>query len=88
MTSDRVPVIDYIAMTSPSRSKFVFRQPKLSYVTNVYVLPFHWKVWISLLALIVVTSIALYGANKWEWYKKRFAHIQVNSNTKNNNGTY
>jgi glutamate receptor, ionotropic, invertebrate len=39
-TIDRVPVIEYLAMTSETRSKFIFRSPKLSYTDNVFLLPF------------------------------------------------
>lgn len=39
-TTDRIAVIEYLAMTSETRSKFIFRSPKLSYTDNVFVLPF------------------------------------------------
>ncbi|XP_053663875.1 ionotropic receptor 75a-like [Anopheles marshallii] len=39
-TTDRIAVIEYLAMTSETRSKFIFRSPKLSYTENVFVLPF------------------------------------------------
>lgn len=39
-TADRVEVIQYLSMTSPTRSKFVFRSPKLSFTDNVFLLPF------------------------------------------------
>lgn len=69
-TADRVDVIDYIACTSQTRSKFVFRSPKLSYTDNVFLLPFDGGVWGSLFALIVITSIVLYVASKAEWKSK------------------
>lgn len=47
-TTNRIQYLEYIAMPSPTRSKFIFRSPKLSYTDNVYILPFH-KVNISLL---------------------------------------
>lgn len=53
-------------MTTPTRSKFVFRQPKLSYVANVYVLPFRWTVWLSTFFLVAVTAFALYVVVSWE----------------------
>lgn len=70
-TSDRVPIIDYIAMTTPTKSKFVFRQPKLSYITNVYTLPFNTGVWLASMASVVITAAGLYVGVKWEWYKRR-----------------
>lgn len=39
-TEDRVATIQYLSMTSPSKSKFVFQAPKLSYTDNVFLLPF------------------------------------------------
>jgi ionotropic glutamate receptor len=61
-TTDRIPIIQYLTMTSPTRSKFVFRSPKLSYTDNVFVLPFDTIVWICLGVLILVSSIALFVA--------------------------
>lgn len=56
-------------MTTPTRSKFVFRQPKLSYVANVYVLPFRWTVWLSTFFLVVIAAFALYIVVSWELRK-------------------
>lgn len=39
-TADRVGTIQYLSMTSPTKSKFVFQAPKLSYTENVFLLPF------------------------------------------------
>lgn len=78
-TTDRIPVIDYLAMTSATKSKFVFRQPKLSYVTNIYKLPFHWTVWVSTVSLVVITSGFLYFAIKWEWFNHRYTEMTVSS---------
>lgn len=39
-TTDRVGTIQYLSMTSPTKSKFVFQAPKLSYTENVFLLPF------------------------------------------------
>ncbi|XP_055388086.1 ionotropic receptor 75a-like [Condylostylus longicornis] len=58
-TPDRIKYIDYIAMPTPTRSKFVFRSPKLSFTENVYLLPFDRFVWYSLFGLMAVTSIVL-----------------------------
>lgn len=66
-TSDRVDVIEYIACTSQTRSKFVFRSPKLSYTDNVFLLPFDGGVWGSLVAMIVIASLVLYVASHAEW---------------------
>lgn len=39
-TADRVGTIQYLSMTTPTKSKFVFQAPKLSYTDNVFLLPF------------------------------------------------
>lgn len=66
-TADRIDVIDYVACTSQTRSKFVFRSPKLSYTENVFLLPFDVRVWSSLFALIFIASFVLYIASHVEW---------------------
>ncbi|XP_049823904.1 uncharacterized protein LOC109603282 [Aethina tumida] len=80
-TSDRIDIIEYIAMTTPTRSKFVFREPKLSYVTNVYTLPFDNYVWYSTMGLVVIAACVLFVAVKWEWILRSKEHVyeeQVN----------
>lgn len=69
-TADRIDVIDYIACTSQTRSKFVFRSPKLSYTDNVFLLPFDFGVWASLGAMIIVAALVLYVAARIEWKSK------------------
>ncbi|CAO1308567.1 unnamed protein product [Diamesa tonsa] len=66
-TTDRVEIIDYIACTSETRSKFIFRSPKLSYTDNVFLLPFDSNVWLSLGALMLVGSVILFIAAGAEW---------------------
>ncbi|CAH1134251.1 unnamed protein product [Ceutorhynchus assimilis] len=76
ITKERVDLIDYIAMISPTRSYFVFRQPKLSYVTNVYTLPFDTQVWISVIALVILMMASLFLIMKWEITKIYFRSSQ------------
>ncbi|GAB0092588.1 Ionotropic glutamate receptor [Sergentomyia squamirostris] len=66
-TIDRIPVIQYVAMTTPTRSKFVFRSPKLSFTDNVFILPFNTLVWYSLIALMIVLILFLTLATAIEW---------------------
>lgn len=63
-------------MTTPTRSKFVFRQPKLSYVANVYILPFRWTVWMSTFLLVIITALALYFVVSWERREHEGAVLQ------------
>ncbi|CAG9853643.1 unnamed protein product [Phyllotreta striolata] len=69
-TEDRVDVIDYVAMITPTRSYFIFREPKLSYVTNVFILPFDMGVWLSTVALVIIAVFFLYVILNWELTKE------------------
>uniref|UniRef100_A0A182KER7 Ionotropic glutamate receptor C-terminal domain-containing protein n=1 Tax=Anopheles christyi TaxID=43041 RepID=A0A182KER7_9DIPT len=66
-TTDRVAVIEYLAMTTETRSKFIFRSPKLSYTDNVFVLPFDDKVWLCVIAVILSSSVLLLVTLWVEW---------------------
>ncbi|XP_035786602.1 ionotropic receptor 75a-like [Anopheles albimanus] len=66
-TTDRIAVIEYLAMTSETRSKFIFRSPKLSYTDNVFVLPFDTNVWVCIIAVIVGSSLLLLLTLWAEW---------------------
>ncbi|XP_063914754.1 glutamate receptor ionotropic, delta-2-like isoform X2 [Zophobas morio] len=80
VTSDRVDIIDYIAMTTKTRSKFIFRQPKLSYVSNVFTLPFDDYVWASICALFVIIAFILCIVINWEWKKKKYVELLNETN--------
>nr|QIJ45769.1 ionotropic receptor [Glyphodes pyloalis] len=68
-TSERISVVDYIASPTPTRSKFVFQQPKLSYENNLFLLSFRTSVWYSSTALIFLLLLALFVVTIWEWKK-------------------
>lgn len=70
LTSDRIGVIDYLTCTSQTRSKFVFRSPKLSFTDNVFLLPFDRYVWSCLIALVFVAAGILFVASVAEWKAK------------------
>lgn len=52
--------------------KFIFRAPPLSYVKNVFVLPFDTLVWYACLIFVLVTPFALYIISNWEWKEPEF----------------
>lgn len=60
MTTDRTYFCDYMPMKSDTGLRFVFRAPPLSYVSNIYYLPFDKTVWICLLCLIIVSTVVIY----------------------------
>ncbi|XP_046744265.1 probable glutamate receptor [Diprion similis] len=67
-TQERTDVIQYISLYTPTRAKFIFRRPPLSYVSNVFVLPFRPTVWIASIVFLILVSVLLYVAWKWEWH--------------------
>ncbi|XP_060802728.1 ionotropic receptor 75a [Amyelois transitella] len=68
-TTERMSVVEYIASPTPTRSKFVFQQPKLSYENNLFLLSFRAAVWYSSLALVFIMLLAIFVVAMWEWKK-------------------
>lgn len=64
---DRIDIVDFIAATTPTYMKFIFRAPPLSYVTNVFILPFETYVWYCSFALAALTFLTVYIIVRWEW---------------------
>ncbi|KAL4712300.1 hypothetical protein ACJJTC_004062 [Scirpophaga incertulas] len=79
-TSERISIVDYIASPTPTRSKFVFQQPKLSYENNLFLLSFRTSVWYSSSALLLLLLLALFVVAIWEW-KKHSNEILRNENS-------
>lgn len=71
-TYDRVAVVDYIAATYSTYMRFIFREPPLSYVSNLFALPFDIYVWYSCVGLLLLTCIAIYLVVVWEWKDPSF----------------
>lgn len=72
MTLDRLDVVDFIAATSHTDIKFIFKAPPLSYVSNVFTLPFDCNVWLCTFAIVIVIFGVLYLVVWWEWYDPIF----------------
>ncbi|XP_043270441.1 glutamate receptor ionotropic, kainate 5-like [Venturia canescens] len=70
LTADRIGVISYIQLYTPTGSKFLFRRPPLSYVSNLFTLPFERSVWIAIGVLLILVIGLLYVAMKWEYSLK------------------
>lgn len=60
MTIERIPLIEYLAVILPTKAVFIFRQPPLSYVSNIYYLPFHSSVWFAIILLIVLSTFLVH----------------------------
>ncbi|ETN65970.1 ionotropic glutamate receptor-invertebrate [Anopheles darlingi] len=58
-TQERIPLIDYLSMSTSTRAKFVFRAPKLSFTDNVFALPFDRYVWYCTISFIVLSGVLL-----------------------------
>nr|AST36236.1 putative ionotropic receptor IR75q.2 [Hedya nubiferana] len=68
-TTERISIVDYISSPTPTRSKFVFRQPKLSYENNLFLLSFKATVWYSSIAQLLLLMIVIFIVASWEWKK-------------------
>ena len=60
MTSERVPVMEFTAMNTPTTGNFIFRAPQLSAVSNIYTLPFESNVWFTVLILVAISTVLLH----------------------------
>ncbi|XP_059057955.1 glutamate receptor 3-like [Achroia grisella] len=63
---ERLEVIAYTDTLANYRVAFVLRQPPLSYVSNIFSLPFSGTVWIAIALCAILSMFALYIASKWE----------------------
>lgn len=60
MTADRIDVMEFVSMVCDTRMRFILRAPPLSYVSNIYYLPFDGIVWLCSMALIIVGTITVF----------------------------
>ncbi|KAG7301257.1 hypothetical protein JYU34_014162 [Plutella xylostella] len=65
-TQERMQVIDYVAMVGRTAVRFVFREPPLAYVANIFALPFTGAVWLAILICVLGCALLLYVTSKWE----------------------
>ncbi|XP_014223725.1 glutamate receptor U1-like [Trichogramma pretiosum] len=71
LTADRMDNVTYIPLATPTRLAFIFRQPPLSFVSNLFTLPFRRSVWIAIGILLSVIVLMLLLASRWEWLTKQ-----------------
>ncbi|XP_052755907.1 ionotropic receptor 75a isoform X1 [Galleria mellonella] len=64
--TDRFEVILYTDTLARYRVAFILRQPPLSYVSNIFSLPFSTSVWIAIALCSCLSMFALYFTSKWE----------------------
>ncbi|XP_047517174.1 glutamate receptor-like [Pieris napi] len=65
-TQERMKVVDYIAMVGSTAVRFVFREPPLSLLQNIFTLPFTGAVWMAIVVCVLSCALFLYIASKWE----------------------
>lgn len=59
ITSERVPIMEFLSMEVPTSIAFILRAPPISYVSNIYYLPFTGVVWICLISLVVLSTFVI-----------------------------
>ncbi|XP_055699183.1 glutamate receptor 3-like [Phlebotomus papatasi] len=73
---ERVSIIEYLTLTVSTHGAFIFRPPPLSYVTNIFYLPFQGYVWLSCLALLILCTSIFFLT--WQWNLKITENKQKN----------
>ncbi|CAH2269856.1 jg14613, partial [Pararge aegeria aegeria] len=64
--SERLSVAVFTDSIAKFKVKFIFRQPPLAYISNIFTLPFSIDVWIAIICSIIISSITICIATKWE----------------------
>ncbi|XP_055604326.1 glutamate receptor ionotropic, kainate glr-3-like [Uranotaenia lowii] len=59
MRSERMEVVDYTIVTLVIKTSFVFKQPPLSLVSNIFELPFSIGVWVSCVGFVMIYWVGL-----------------------------
>lgn len=68
MSPDRANIAQFLIPTTRAYGALVFRAPPLTYMHNLFTLPFSMSIWISSAIVIVFMTFLLYGAVLWEWF--------------------
>lgn len=67
VSTSRLPACDFLSRSVKTGTQIVFRAPKLSYTTNVFLLPFDRTVWGCAMLLILSVMGLLMAATWSEW---------------------
>lgn len=65
LTVPRVAQFEYIAEINPTRIEFLLRAPPLTYVTNIYSLPFKAAVWLCGSAMCCLACAVIWTTLRW-----------------------
>nr|XP_032519852.1 uncharacterized protein LOC116771950 [Danaus plexippus plexippus] len=74
---ERLSVVVFTDCIANFEVKFIFRQPPLSYVSNIFTLPFSKSVWIAIATSFAISTITIYIATKWEVRTFKTDHTQL-----------
>ncbi|XP_049825059.1 glutamate receptor ionotropic, kainate glr-3-like [Aethina tumida] len=67
ITIDRLKIVDLTVSTTKTYLRFIYRDPPLTYVTNIFTLPFDTYVWYACFVVFGVVMVATYVIVYWEW---------------------
>lgn len=84
MVKGRLEVVDYVKMLNQGSFRFIFKQPPLSYTSNIMADSFRTSVWISMLIVLLLFAVALYVILNWESKRKK-VRMLTNSYLPNSN---
>ncbi|KYN07283.1 Glutamate receptor U1 [Cyphomyrmex costatus] len=70
LVPERIGVVQYIQLYTHTSSRFVFRRPLLSTVSNIFILPFQQNVWIAIAVFLILVFCLLYLSIKWEYFTR------------------
>ena len=57
---ERMGMYEYISMITPSQGRYIYRPPPLTYVANIYYLPFQGLVWTCSIILVIICCCVIY----------------------------
>ncbi|XP_045537655.1 glutamate receptor 1-like [Papilio machaon] len=75
--TERLDVVTYTDNIAPFKVGFIYRQPPLSYVANIFTLPFSTEVWLAIAACVSFSTVTLYISSKWE---TKYGRTQLDGN--------
>lgn len=66
LDGERVKLVHYLLPSVKSYGAIIFKSPPLTYVYNLFTLPFSTSIWIASIAFFALISFLLYGTAFWE----------------------
>ncbi|XP_070154746.1 probable glutamate receptor isoform X1 [Polyergus mexicanus] len=71
LVPERLGVVQYIQLYTQTGSRFIFRRPLLSTVSNIFTLPFQRNVWIAIAVFLILVFYLLSLSIKWEYHENK-----------------